>query len=315
MKFLERNLIVIFIVASFVALVKPEVFLWVRPHISIFLGLIMFGIGLTLTENNLLSVWRLRRKVVAFTLAKFTIMPLLALGIGLLFKLPQELLIGLVIIGACPGGTAANVMSYLSKANVALTVALTIMTTLVSPFVTPAIIYLMLSQHIDVPFVMMLQKVFWVVAFPIIDGLIIRRLLRSRVETFLPYFPSISILSMTFIIGCVVALNREEILQYPIAAFLSVLAMNSLGLLIGSLLAKRAGLSEPDRRAVSFEFGMQDTAIGVVLATQFFGILAALPGTLYSVIQNITGPFLVGRYNKNANNKVSQRLKQSKPIA
>lgn len=302
----ERNFVWIILGVSFLALYVPDAFLWVKPHIPVFLGIVMFGIGLTLSGQDFKRIWQYRYIVLVVATLKYLLMPLFAYFIGSMLQLPLPLLIGLVVVGACPGGTAANVMAYLSRANVAMTVTLTLATTLLSPIVTPTIIYYLLNAHVEVHFLEMIQTVLWIVLFPIIDGLIIRRILKSRVEKALNIFPSISIISIALIVGCVIALNKDNILAFPILVLVAVTLNNIFGLIAGYFIAKRLKCDKQTCKAIAFEFGMQDTALGVVMATQFFGKLSALPGAIFSVIQNLTGPALVRYFNKTENSQLEQ---------
>ena len=252
----------------------------------------MFGMGISLEFLDFIKVWKHKRLVVLGVLLQYTIMPILALGISFIFQLPKEIAAGIIIVGACPGGTSSNVMSYIAKANLALSVTLTLITTFLAPLVTPLIIYLCLQHSIDVPFFSMVKSVFWIVMFPLVDGLVIRYFFYNRIKKVLPVFPSVSILSIILIIACVVGLNQSLLLSFPIIVFIAVAMHNCCGLGIGYFLAKFFGADEPEARTIAFEVGLQNSGLGVSLATQFFTAAAALPGSIFSLWHNLSGIFL-----------------------
>lgn len=286
---IERYFIFIVLAVSLSALWLPSGFIWVKPHIPKLLGMIMFGMGVSLKFSDFAGIWKRRNLVAAGVLLQFICMPLLAVVISGLFDLPKELTIGMIIVGACPGGTASNVMAYLSGANLALSVTLTLMSTLLAPLLTPAIIYLFLSQNVDISFTDMMSSVFWIVFFPLMDGLVLRHFLYKYVQKFISVFPTISILSITLIIGCVVALNRELLLSFPFLIFTAVLLHNISGLAIGYGAGKILKTSPEDAKTLAFEIGMQNSGLGVTLASQFFTALSTLPGAIFSVVHNVTG--------------------------
>lgn len=291
---LEKRFPLLIVTIAIIAITCPQLFLWIQPHISILLGIIMFCIGLTLDENDFKKVFALRNQIVILTLLKYLSLPLIAFLIAFLLRLPKNEFVGLMIISACPGGTAASVMSYLSKSNVALTVSLTFLTTLVSPIVTPVIIYLSLDQHISIPIKDMMATIFWIVLFPLVDGLLLRKLLKQKIRVFKPILPFISMIAISLLIACVVAINHGRIRSIPIIATLAVLLVNLFGLLIGYLAAKILfKFDAKNANAIAFEFGILDTGMAVMLAAKFFGVSTSLCGALFSAVQNITGIGLI----------------------
>ncbi len=249
----------------------------------------MFGMGVALRFSDFACVWQQKHLVGVAVLLQYTCMPILAVGLSSILNLPKEMMIGMVVVGACPGGTASNVMAYLAKANVALSVSLTLCSTILAPLLTPMIIYLVLSQKVDISFLSMVKSIFWIVCFPLFDGLVLRHFFSGKLERILPVFPSISIISITAIIACVVALNKALILSFPIAILVAVLLHNSIGYFVGFQVARFLNASVKDARTIAFEIGMQNSGLGVSLANQFFGAASALPGALFSLIHNLTG--------------------------
>lgn len=258
----------------------------------------MFGMGLTLDFGDFRDILRKWPLVGLGVVLQYVVMPGLAVGISFVFGLPPEALIGMVVVGACPGGTASNVIAYLAKANVPLSVTMTLASTCLAPVLTPAIIYAVLEKQVEIDFWSMVQSVFWIVVFPLVDGLILRRLFRKRLEPFLRYFPSISILVIALLIACIIGLNQTTLLAFPVLVFVAVVLHNGLGLAIGYSTARLFRCSRRDARTIAIEVGMQNSGLGVALAVKFFGAASALPGALFSLWHNISGVSLARRWKR-----------------
>ncbi len=295
-RFIEKHFILITMALCAVALAYPPSFTWLKPHIPLSLGVIMFGMGLTLDFadfREILRKWRL----VGFGVAmQFAVMPLLAVGISLGLGLPAEAMIGMVVVGACPGGTASNVIAYLARANVPLSVTMTLASTCLAPLLTPAIIYLLLERQVEMDFRSMVVSVFWIVVFPLVDGLILRRIFRKRLEPLLRFFPSLSIAVIALLIACIIRLNQQTLLALPALVLVAVILHNGLGLTIGYWLARLGRCSKRDARTLAIEVGMQNSGLGVALAVKYFGAASALPGALFSLWHNISGVFFAKRW-------------------
>ena len=249
----------------------------------------MFGMGLTLNLSDFKEVWFKRKLVLLGVLLQYIIMPLLAIGISLLFRLPQQALIGMVLVGACPGGTASNVIAYLARANVPLSIVLTFTSTALAPLLTPAIVYLLLHKSIELPFLLMIQTIFLIVTFPLVAGITIRHFFRKRLDTVISVFPSLSIIAITLVIACIMALNQKNIFAFPLLVILSVILHNLGGLTLGYYTAKLFRANEQDARTLAIEVGMQNSGLAVALATKFFSAGAALAGAIFSLWHNLSG--------------------------
>lgn len=252
---IERQFLLLAVIFTAVALFYPPLFTWLSSYIPQLLGLVMFGMGLTLEFSDFKQIWDKKSLVLAGVSLQYGIMPLLGWGIATALHLPNDEFIGLVIVGSCPGGTASNVITYLARANVPLSVVLTLSTTLLAPIVTPVLIYLLVRTKIDVELLPLISSVFWIVLFPLIDGLILRRLLRKQLQSFIDVFPSISITVILFIIACIVGLNQKNILMFPAAVIIAVMLHNTLGLLLGYWGGRLLKMDEADCRTVGIEVG------------------------------------------------------------
>ncbi|MGE9296851.1 MAG: bile acid:sodium symporter family protein [Puniceicoccales bacterium] len=295
---LNRIFLPVAIIASALALWRPELVTWAKPHIAWLLGLIMFGMGITLTPDDFQRVWSNKRLVAIGALAQFTAMPLLAWLISILLQLPTEVMVGMILVGACPGGTASNVVTYLARGNVALSVSLTTVSTLLAPLLTPLWVEVLASAVIDVPAAKMFLSVAQIVLFPILLGLGVRRVLGQRIQSALTVFPWIAMATIVFIIAIVMGLNRTNILNFPLMIMLAVILHNALGLSIGYGAAVLAKADVAERRTLAIEVGMQNSGLAVALATQFFTGLTALPGALFSLWHNLSGVTLAAWWTR-----------------
>ena len=298
MSVLNRHFLSIAVGASIIALVAPVSFLWVKPLIPFLLGVIMFGMGTTIQLHDFRDVWEKRRVVFLAALVQFTVMPGLGVIISSLLLLPEEVMIGMVLVGSCPGGTASNVIVYLGRGNVALSVTMTMFSTMLAPLLTPGIIYLLLSRSVDLSFASLFLSVFQVVAVPLVAGLLVRHFFSDPVVRYSDFLPGVSVLSITLIIACVMALNADKVTALPVAVAGAVVMHNLLGLLAGYGVARLSSCGRVDCRTVAVEIGMQNSGLGVALANQFFQPLSALPGALFSLWHNLSGIVLAKYWEK-----------------
>lgn len=279
--------VLLFAVIAFYA---PAQFTWLGKYIVPLLGIIMFGMGLTLSKEDFREVVRRPGDVAIGVAGQFLIMPGLAYLLTRVLDLPPEVAVGVILVGCCPGGTASNVMTFLARGDVALSVAVTSVTTLVAPIVTPALIYVLASQWIDVSASAMFWSIVQVVVLPIALGVAAQYLLGKRVQHGVAVLPLISVVAIVAIVAAVVAGNQARIASSGLMIFAVVVLHNGLGLLIGYGLAKVFGMSVAKRKAISIEVGMQNSGLGVALATAHFSPLAAVPSAIFSVWHNISGP-------------------------
>lgn len=286
------------IIVAVVAFFIPETFLPFGKYITILLGIVMFGMGLTLKAVDFKLIATNPKPVIFGIIAQFIIMPLTAFAIAYMLNLPAELAAGLVLLGSVPGGTSSNVMVYLAKGNVPLSITMTSFSTLLAPLLTPALLLLFAGQWMPVNALAMFTSIVQVIIIPIALGLLVKKLFPTVVEKSLNVVPLISVLAIITIVSAVVAGNVNNIASAGLLVFLGVFLHNGAGLLIGYYSAKLMGLSELDRRAISLEVGMQNSGLGVALATAHLGPLAALPSALGAVWHNISGPILATYWSK-----------------
>ncbi|MCC3645850.1 MAG: bile acid:sodium symporter family protein [Bacillota bacterium] len=286
------------ILTSVIAFMFPDPFLGLGGYITILLGVVMFGMGLTLKAVDFKIIFTKPLPVLIGVCAQFIIMPLVAFVIAKLLNLPAELAAGLVLLGCVPGGTASNVMVYLAKGNVPLSIAMTSVSTLLAPIMTPLILLLLAGQWMPVDAVAMFMSIVQVIIVPIVLGLAIKKFFPAAVEKSLTVLPLISVAAIITIVAAVVSGNSATIAASGLLIFTAVMLHNGFGLLLGYFAGKVLGQDEVNRRAIAIEVGMQNSGLGVALATAHFGPLAALPSVLAAAWHNISGPILATYWSK-----------------
>ncbi|RIJ63509.1 bile acid:sodium symporter family protein [Rummeliibacillus sp. POC4] len=274
------------------ALYSPDLFTWIGPYVSLLLGIVMFGMGMTLSVGDFKLVLKEPKGVIIGVLAQFIIMPSLAYVLAKVLQLSPEVAVGVILVGSCPGGTASNVMTFLSKGNTALSVTITSITTLLAPILTPAIIYFLASEWLNVSAGDMFLSVVKMVLIPIILGIIVKLIFKNKTKAVNGAMPIVSVVAIVAIVAAVVSGSRDKILDTGLLIFAVVILHNSLGLLLGFFVAKLLKLNYEDQKAVSIEVGMQNSGLGAALAMAHFSPLAAVPSAIFSVWHNISGPIL-----------------------
>lgn len=275
----------------------PAGFTFLAPYISILLGIVMFGMGLTLSAKDFSEVFTRPLDVLIGIVGQFAIMPLLAWGLCKALGLPDEIAVGVILVGCCPGGTSSNVMTFLARGDVALSVSITACTTVLAPFVTPALIYLFASQWVEVSMSAMFFSIVKIVVVPIVLGIVVNAFFGKTVRHAVLVLPLISVVSIVSIVCAVVSVSHDRLAETGALIFVVVILHNCLGYLCGYLLGRVFGLSLHKRKTLSIEVGMQNSALGVALAMGHFSPLSAVPSAIFSVWHNISGPIVATIYN------------------
>ncbi len=294
-EFVGRWFAILILVGAVAGLVVPDEAARLTPAVPVLLGLIMFGMGLTLRPADFGVVAKHPWAVVVGLAAQFLVMPLLGYGIAVLMQFPPLLVVGMVLVGATPGGTASNVIVYLARGGVALSVAMTSISTLLAPLLTPLLVLWLASSELPVPAGDMLLTILQVVIGPVVVGLVVRAVATRLVERVLPLLPLLSVGGIVLVVAAVVGGNAADVATTGVLLALAVILHNAAGLALGYGAARIVGLPESARRAVSVEVGMQNSGLAATLATTHFAPLAALPAALFSVWHNISGA-LVATY-------------------
>ena len=292
---------VLVLAASLLALAFPSVLQQVPTKaINYLLGVVMFVMGLTLNLKDFKIVFSRPKDVIVGCLAQFTIMPLLAWGLAKVFQLDEALALGVVLVGCCPGGTASNVITYPAKGDLALSVGMTGVSTLLAPLLTPLLTWALAGKSVDVDVAGMLLSILWVVILPIVVGLIVKAIWSKFTEKATDYLPAFSSVAIAFIVAIIIAANASKLLAGGLIIVVVVVLHNLCGLSLGYLIGRLLGLSEPKKRAVSIEVGMQNSGLASSLATLHFAAypMATIPGAIFSVWHNISGALAARFYTR-----------------
>lgn len=293
-QFIQKTFALWVVLFAAIALIVPEAFVWLKVYITWMLGIIMFGMGMSMTVDDFKGVLQSPKAVGIGVAAQFVVMPGLAYGLCQLFQLPPEIAIGVILVGCCPGGTASNVITYMAKGNTALSVACTSVSTILAPVLTPAIFYLLASQWIEINALSMLGSILQVVLFPIVLGLIVRSLFKQKVDAYIQVMPLISVFAIVAIVAAIIAGSKVQILQSGLLILGVVALHNGLGYLLGFWASRFFKLPYADSKAIAIEVGMQNSGLGVALAAVHFAAspITAVPSAIFSLWHNISGPAL-----------------------
>ncbi len=287
---------VLFFVA--LAFIQPQWFTVFAAYIPWFLGVIMFGMGITLSPNDFKAVMKYPKAVAIGVCAQFILMPLIAYALVIAFQLPKDIAIGIILVGCCPGGTASNVITFLAKGNTALSLVCTSVATLLAPILTPAIFYLLASQWLDIDAYGMFVSVLQMILLPIILGVGIRVMFGKHIQRIAQVTPMLSIVAIVVIIAAIVAVSREKILTSGLLILSVVILHNALGLFFGYWISKFMRLDEADSKAISIEVGMQNSGLGAALAAMYFEPISAVPSAIFSFWHNISGSILATYWSR-----------------
>jgi BASS family bile acid:Na+ symporter len=294
MDLLTRLFPLLAIVVGVLAYAAPSVFASYDWAIVLLLIVIMFAMGLTLTVDDFRRVARQPAAVGLGVLLQYTVMPLAAVVVGYVLSLTPELMAGLVLLGGCPGGTASNVICYLARANVALSVTLTLVSTLVAVVATPLLTWLLLDRYVPVDLAGMLLSMVQIVLLPVILGVALNHALGERIAKIRLLLPAVAIAAILAAIAIIVALNRPQLASVALAVVAAVVLHNLIGFAAGYAIPRWLGFDRLTCRTLSIEVGMQNSGLSVALAVKYFSPLSALPGAIFSIWHNIGGAVLAG---------------------
>lgn len=252
----------------------------------------MFGMGISLNVSDFTRILKSPKPIILGLLLQFLCMPLFAWGIASWLQLPLALTTGMILVGASPGGTASNVICYLAKGHVALSITITTFSTLLAIIATPTLSLLLLGEYIDVPAMKMLKDILMIIILPVTVGVIVNHLFGRFLKSTRQIFPLISVFSIVLIIAIIVTLNRARLGDIGLTLIAAVSLHNALGLFFGYWVPRAFGLDKCTCKTLSIEVGMQNSGLAVALAAKYFSPLAALPGALFSLWHNLTGSIL-----------------------
>ncbi len=312
-RFFSKYMALIVIAMAVWALMMPETVSFIKTsYINTLLGIVMFGMGLTLKPQDFRIVFSHPKDVVIGTIAQFTIMPLLAFVLSRAFGLSPELTVGVILVGTCPGGTSSNVMTYLSKGDVALSVGITSVSTVLAPVMTPLLTYIYAGKTVDVNMLSMFLSIIQVVILPIVVGFAINHFFARFAERAVDVLPLVSTLAIVAIVGAVVSANAARLVNCGFLVLGIVVLHNILGYVLGYGAGKLMKMDTTKCRAVSIEVGMQNSGLATSLATVHFAQypLATIPGAVFSVWHNVSGAILANIFLRQSERKEKKQQKE-----
>ncbi|MFX3617603.1 MAG: bile acid:sodium symporter family protein [Sporolactobacillus sp.] len=292
-QFLGKYMALFVLGIAVLAYFEPHLLLWVSPYISYLLGIVMFGMGMTLKRSDFAAVFKRPKDVIFGVCAHYLIMPLAALALSFAFHLPSNVAVGVLLVGCCPSGTSSNVMAFLAKGDVALGVSIGAVSTLIAPIMLPFMLWLLAGHWVKIPVFSLFVSVLEIVILPIVLGVLVHTFLGDKAEKAAQALPLVSTLTIMLIAGGVVAANSASLFSAANLVIIPVVILHNLiGYGLGFAFSRLLGMNHPKSRAITFEVGMQNSGLGVSLAMAFFSPAAAIPGTLFSVWHNMSGSTL-----------------------
>ena len=312
--FLTKYIGVIIIIFSVLAFFWRDGFAWTTNYTSMFLGIAMFGMGLTIKMGDFQVVFSRPKEILIGCLAQYTVIPFLAWILAVVLKLPEDLALGVIMVGCCPGGTASNVITYIAGGDVALSVGMTIVSTLVAPLATPALVYMLAGAWVEVSFIAMVLSVVKVILVPVLLGILIRSILGKQIQKISELLPLISVVSIVMIISGIVAVNADKIISCGMLVLGVVILHNLCGMGIGLVAAKLLKVPYDKVTAIAIEVGMQNSGLAISLATANFAAnpLATLPGAIFSVWHNISGSVFAGIRRRGERQETNTNVQEEK---
>lgn len=289
--FLSQHIAELIIVTSVIAFYAPKGFLWIPPYTATLLGAAMFGMGLTIKREDFQIVFSRPKEVFSGCVMQYTVMPLVAYFLAVVMNLDKDIALGVILVGCCPGGTSSNVIAYIAKGDVPLSVGMTIASTLVAPLATPFLVYMLAGAWVEVSFMAMVMSVVKVVLVPVLAGITLNSMFPNIVKKLINIMPAISVIAIVAIVDGIVAANAAKIMSCALVVIAAVVLHNGLGIVIGQMLAKAMKVSYDKQTSIAIEVGTQNSGLGLVLATANFAAnpLATLPGAIFSVWNLIAG--------------------------
>ncbi|MGQ7278036.1 bile acid:sodium symporter family protein [Brevibacillus thermoruber] len=286
------------ILVSVIAYLFPDHFKWIGGYVVPLLGIVMFGMGLTLSAADFAEVFRRPKDVAIGVVCHYVIMPGLAFLLAWGLDLPPEVAVGVILVGCCPSGTASNVMVFLARGDVALAVAIASVSTILAPIVTPLLILLLASKWVDINMWSLFASIIQVVIIPLALGFVIKKFFGKQAEASAKALPLVSTIAIVMIVAGVVAGSQAKLASTGPLIFAVVILHNVLGFLLGFYLARLFGMDLAKQKAVAMEVGMQNSGLGVAIATANFSPLAAVPSAIFSVWHNISGSILATIFSR-----------------
>ena len=305
-EFVEKYFFIVILLAVGISLVYPNSFKWVLSEynginiINLLLSIVLFTMGTTLKLDDFINVFRNPKEIAVGISAQYLIMPLMAFALASAFSLDTALMVGLILVGTVPGGTASDVITFLAKGDVALSVSLTAVSTVISPILTPVITLLLIGNQIQFNPVDLFISIVEIVIVPIIIGLILNYKFPNFCEKLKDYLPTVSSIVICLIVAGVIGANKQAILTSSSIILIVIVLQYIFAMLIGFGIGYLAGMEKKQIITIAIELAFQNSGLSTSLAKTHFPNLsqATVPGALYSVLQNFAGSILAYAFRK-----------------
>ena len=295
----STNLFPIWIILfSLWAFLKPEYWSNLSFLIIPSLSLIMFSMGLTLKVEDFFRIFKNFKIICLGIFLQFLIMPILGFLLVKIFYIEQIIGLGVILVGCAPGGTASNVVCYLAKGDVALSISLTVCSTILAVFFMPILFWFYTGSNIEIPVYQMMLSIFKIVIIPVTLGIILNSLSFINIEKIKLCLPLIAVIAIVFIVTIIIGSNSSQIFKQGPKIFLAVMCHNLLGIFLGFYLCKKMNYTKKIAKTLAIEVGMQNSGLATAIAIKYFGPYSALAGAFFSIWHNISGPILASFWKK-----------------
>ncbi len=288
-------LILFFLILSYFF---PVFFSEFKSLIPFLLGLVMFAMAATLDISEIKNILKKPQWILTTIFLQFSIMPILALSISYIFNFPNEIALGFIILGSCPGGTASNVIAYICKANLSLSIFCTFASTGLAVLLTPFLIFFLANEQITINVISIVKSTFYIILLPVLSGLFLKIILREKEFKYFKFFPFFSEIVIAFIIAVIFALNFDNLNNVSMLMVVGVVLHNLIGLILALLISIILKYPDDVKRTIAIEVGMQNSGLGMTLALLHFSKIVALPSAIFSLWHNISAAGLVYLWKK-----------------
>ena len=303
--FLSKYIAVVILITSAVAFTHTQKFMWIPQYTALFLGTAMFGMGLTIKREDFQIVFSRPKEVISGCILQYTII------LAVVMNLDTDIALGVILVGCCPGGTASNVIAYIAKGDVPLSVGMTITSTLIAPLVTPVLVYMLAGSWVEVSFMAILSVV-KIVLLPVLAGIILNSLFHETIVKLGGILPLVSVVAIVTIIDGIVAVNAAKLMSCGLIVMLAVVLHNGIGMALGLGMARLMKVSYAKETSIAIEVAMQNSGLALALAPANFAAnpLATLPGAIFSVWHNVSGSIFASCRIKEVEEKQKLELKE-----
>ena len=300
----SKNMTILILLIGVYSFFVPTTFAWAQPKMSIILSIMMFGVGMTISVEQFKFVLERPKDIFIGAIGQYTIMPFIAFILARLLNLSPELTLGLILVGCCPGGISSNVMTFISKGDIALSVSLTTVSTLLAPIATPIITLILAKSQIEVSIFAMFISIIKTVIVPIILALVCSKLLPKLSDFMVKILPLLSSILLMLLVAGSISASIDSIMTSGFIVLIAVAIHHTIGLCLGYFLGYKCGFDEVKRRAVCLEVGMQNSGLAITLAFAHFSPVVAMVGALSGPFQTVLSAMLGNYWNNHDPKKV-----------